>query len=70
MKLPHRQLPSAIEWAITVVGLIGFLGLYTITLHSYAYAKGAQSVAPCVKAKPMTRKVMLRWIRFEQSKGV
>jgi hypothetical protein len=70
MKLPHRQAPSGIEWLILCVGLAGVLVLYTITLHNYAYAKGAQSVAPCVKAKPMSRVAMMRWIRFEKAKGV
>jgi hypothetical protein len=70
MKLPHRQAPSAVEWAILIVGLIGILVLYTITLHDYSYALGVKSVSPCVKAKPMSRKVMMRWIKFEKAKGV
>jgi len=69
MKLPHRQAPSGVEWLILCIGLAGVLVLYTITLHSYAYAKGVQSVSPCIKAKPMSRKVMMRWIKFEKSKG-
>jgi hypothetical protein len=69
-KAPHRQAPSGVEWLILCIGLAGVLVLYTITLHNYSYALGVKSVSPCVKAKPMSRKVMIRWIKFEKAKGV
>ncbi len=72
MKLPYRQPPSFIEWCILIVGLIGTMVLYTITLHDYAFAKGVQSVSPCRPIKAaydMDRKQLRRMIRYEQAKG-